>query len=294
MSQTRPAAFSPPLHHALPAYLEVLKPRETGLITFIGLAAAVVAGGGRPPLDRLALATLAIAIGSAGVNGLTNYLDRDVDGLMERTRYRALPSGRIRPPEKALAYAGGLTAMGLFLAWLLNPWAAVAGLGGTAASVVGRKTSFTHALGGLAGVAPVAVGWLAVEPRPTLTLLFLILLVMGWVPLHVWSLMLAYREDYLRAGLRLFPVSWREADAVKVLWGLCFLLYGISLAGYWMAPLGGLYLTAANLLGLGLLYGGYRLWRGRGSGDAWRLYRLLTYPYPGIMFVVIMLDAGAV
>lgn len=294
MSQSRPATFSPPRHRALPAYLDVLKPRETGLIAFLGLATAVVAGGGRPPLDRLVLGTVAVAIGAAGVNGLTNYLDRDVDALMERTRHRALPSGRIRPAEKVLPYAGGLTALALFLAWLLNPWAAVAGFGGTVASLMGRKTSFTHLLGGLAGAAPVAVGWLAVEPGPSPTLLFLVLLVMGWVPLHVWSLMLAYREDYLRAGLRLFPVSWRVADAVKVLWGLCFLLYGISLAGYLMAPLGALYLAAANLLGLGLVYAGYRLWRGQGEGDAWRLYRLLTYPYLGIMFVVIMLDVGVV
>ncbi len=294
MSQTRSTTYSPPLPRALASYLEVLKPRETGLITFIGVATAVVAAGGSPPLDRLLLTTVAIALGAGGVNGLTNYLDREVDGRMERTRGRALPSGRIRPAGKVLLYAGGLTALGLFLAWLLNPWAAVAGLGGTAASLVGRKTAFTHLLGGLAGAAPVAVGWLAVAPSPTLTLLFLILLVLAWVPLHVWSLMLACREDYLGAGVRLFPVSWRVTDAVKVLWGLCFLLYAVSWAGYLMAPLGWLYLGAANLLGLGLLYSGYRLWRGRGRGEAWGLYRLLTYPYLGIMFVVIMLDVGVV
>lgn len=294
MTQPRSLTHSPPLLRALASYLEVLKPRETGLITFIGVATAVVATGGGPPLDRLLLAAAAIAIGAGGVNGLTNYLDREVDGRMERTRGRALPSGRIRPAGRVLPYVGGLIALGVFLAWLLNPWAAVAGLGGTAASVVGRKTAFTHLLGGLAGAAPVAVGWLAMAPNPSPTLLFLILLVLAWVPLHVWSLMLSYREDYLGAGVRLFPVSWRVADAVKVLWGLCFLLYAVSWAGYLMAPLGWLYLAMANLLGLGLLYSGYRLWRGRGRGEAWGLYRLLTYPYLGIMFVVIMLDIGVV
>lgn len=294
MSQPRSVTYLRPLSRTLASYLEVLKPRETGLITFIGVATAVVAGGGGPPLDRLLLAGVAIALGSGGVNGLTNYLDREWDGRMERTRARALPSGRIRPAGKVLPYAGGLTALGLFLAWLLNPWAAAAGLAGIVASLVGRKTAFTHLLGGLAGAAPVAVGWLAVAPSPSPTLLFLILLVLAWVPLHVWSLMLSYREDYLRAGVRLFPVSWRVADAVRVLWGLCFLLYAVSWAGYLMAPLGWLYLVVANLLGVGLLYSGYHLWRGRGREEAWGLYRLLTYPYLGIMFMVIMLDVGVV
>ncbi|MDP7470378.1 MAG: UbiA family prenyltransferase, partial [Dehalococcoidia bacterium] len=158
----------------------------------------------------------------------------------------------------------------------------------------GRKSGFTHLLGGLAGAAPVVVGWLLVNPALSPTLLFLVLLVLVWVPLHVWSLMLSYREDYLGGGVRIFPVSWRVADAVKVLWGLCFLLYGVSLSGYLMMAPGWLYLAVANLLGLGLVYAGYRLWRGRGRGEAWRLYRLLTYPYLGIMFVVIMFDVGVI
>ena len=264
------------------------------MITFIGVATAVVASGGGLSLEMLLVTVATIAIGSGGVNGLTNYLDREVDGRMERTRGRALPSRRIRPTAMVVPYAGGLTALGLLLAWLLNPWAAVVGLVGTVASLVGRKSGFTHLLGGLAGAAPVLVGWLVVNPALSPTLLFLVLLVLVWVPLHVWSLMLAYREDYLGGGVRMFPVSWRVADAVKVLWGLCFLLYAVSWAGYFMMSLGWLYLVTANLLGLGLVFAGYRLWRGQGRGEAWGLYRLLTYPYLGLMFVVIMFDVGVI
>lgn len=292
MSQPRPAAYSLRGQPHLLSYMEVIKPRETGVITFIGVASAIVAGGGAPPLDTLLLAMAAIAAGAGGVNGLTNYLDRDLDARMGRTRVRALPSGRIQPAAKVLPWAGGLVALGLSLAWLLNPWAALVGLCGTVVALVGRKTAFSHLLGGLAGTAPVAIGWLAVAPAPSLTLLFLMLLVMAWVPLHVWSLMLSYREDFLGAGLRIFPVSWPVAPVVGILCGLCFALYAISWAGYLVAPLGPLYLTAANVMGLGMLYSGYRLWRGPGRGQAWSLYRLLTYPYLGVMFLVIMLDTG--
>ena len=75
-------------------YITVLKPRETVLLTFIGVCSAIIAGQGSAPLDVLLLALAAIAMGSAGANGLTNYLDRDVDARMRRTHLRALPAER--------------------------------------------------------------------------------------------------------------------------------------------------------------------------------------------------------
>jgi len=103
-------------------YIEVLKPRESCLITFIGLCAAIIAGAGFPPIGKLLLVLITILLGSAGVNGLTNYLDRDVDARMLRTRHRALPSKRIYPAEKVLPLTIGLVVIGLALAWQLREW----------------------------------------------------------------------------------------------------------------------------------------------------------------------------
>ncbi len=108
-------------------YLEVLKPRESSLITFIGVCAAVIAGGGQPSLDRLLL-ILIIILTSAGVNGLTNYLDRQIDAKMQRTRRRALPLKRIYPAEKVLPLTIGLVIIGLVLAWQLHPFSFLTGL----------------------------------------------------------------------------------------------------------------------------------------------------------------------
>ncbi|MDP2916597.1 MAG: UbiA family prenyltransferase, partial [Dehalococcoidia bacterium] len=102
-------------------YIEVLKPRETALLVFIGVVTAVVAGGGVLPVSRLILTLAAILCASAGANGLTNYLDRELDARMTRTRNRALPSKRIYPPEKVLPLTIGLSLAGLALAWRLHP-----------------------------------------------------------------------------------------------------------------------------------------------------------------------------
>ena len=83
-------------------YIEVLKPRESSLLTFIGLAAVFIAANGEPSLNILLLAFFAILTASAGANGMTNYLDRGFDARMRRTSHRVLPSKRIYPPHQVL------------------------------------------------------------------------------------------------------------------------------------------------------------------------------------------------
>jgi protoheme IX farnesyltransferase len=102
-------------------YITVLKPVETSLLTFIGICSTFIAAAGYPSVKVLFLTLIAILLGSAGSNGLTNYLDHEVDARMTRTYNRALPSRRIDPPQKALPLIIGLILMGLALAWVLNP-----------------------------------------------------------------------------------------------------------------------------------------------------------------------------
>jgi len=145
-------------------YIEVLKPRASILLTFIGVCAAIIAGDGRLSLELL-LITLTIFIASAGANGLTNYLDCGIDTRMQRTRNRALPSRRIYPPEKVLPLNIGLVIIGLALAWSLHPSAFIADMIGTIAAVVGRKrATCVFPQGMLASCAPVLMGWLAIKP----------------------------------------------------------------------------------------------------------------------------------
>jgi len=102
-------------------YVEVLKPLPSALLAFIGGGAAVIAGGGELS-PRLALIAATILIASAGANGLTNYLDRDIDARMRRTCWRVLPSRTIYPPGKVLPLILGLIILGLGLAWYLHPY----------------------------------------------------------------------------------------------------------------------------------------------------------------------------
>jgi len=279
------------MRSALRAYVEVLKPRETLLLGFAGLATAILAGGGAPPVGRLLWTTLAVTLGSAGANALTNYLDRDMDGRMQRTRNRPIPSRRIWPPEKMLPLAISLVMLGLIIAWALNPWAFGAGIIGIFASVIVRKRSITHVpLGEFASCAPFLIGWLGVNPRPEPLMWGLCGLIFIWTPIHVWSLMEAYRSDYLQAGVRIFPLTIKPRQSVVLLFALAVALSLETLALPLFSSLGWVYLAGALALNAALILNSARLLRTGMTQAAWKMYKLSAYPYLGIILTLACVD----
>jgi len=279
------------------SYIEVLKPRESGLHFLMGVIAALIAAGrlvatgGIFPLREFVLATIAIAAGVTGCNGLTNYLDRAVDARMRRTCLRALPSRRIYPPEKSLPLIIILIAIGLSLAWVINPWCFAFGTVGVIAAALWRKTSLEVLLGIIAGCAPVLIGWFAISPAFDLQILAICLLIAIWIPLHVWSVMVAYRDDYRQAGLRYFPLGWEVRKSVKLLFGLSVLLYLCSVLIYFAGGRHLVYLVVANVLGILMLSASIRLLALQNSKSAWQVYKLTAFPYLGVIFITMCLAA---
>jgi len=278
-------------------YFNVLKPRETSLLVFIGACSAIVsaaAAGGVFPVGVFILTVIAITCGSAGANGLTNYLDRDVDAKMARTRGRALPAGRIKPPWKVLPIIAALIVAGLVLAWLLSPLCFAIGLVGILASGILRKTVSCTYFGIIAGSSPVLIGWYAISQQPVIGVMPVLFfcLIAAWTPLHVWTLMLANRADYENAGLHYFPLSWPDRNVIKLLAVLAAALSVVSLLIYFLSGiLHWLYLAVAVLLSLLMVYASIRLLLAPTSRNAWTVYKLSAFPYLGIIFTVMAVDA---
>ena len=273
-------------------YIEVLKPRPTLLITFIGICTVIIAGDGHPPLNILLLVGVTILLASAGANGLTNYLDRHIDARMERTKNRALAAKRIEPAEKVLPLLIGLVLAGFILAWYLHPLSFLADLVGTSAAAFWRKrVTCVFPQGMLASCAPILMAWFAIRPAFSWEILLLCLLVGVWLPLHVWSIMIANREDYISAGLCYFPMSREVGEAVKVLLLFALVLLFTSAALYFIAAFGWLYLVLSSMAGIMMVYATIRLVVSSQSEDAWKLYKLSSFPYLGIIFIAMCLDA---
>jgi len=230
-------------------------------------------------------------VASAGANGLTNYLDCGIDAKMKRTEHRALPSQRIHPPEKVLPVNISLVIIGLVLAWFLHPFCFIADLVGTIAAVVGRKrATCVFPQGLLASCAPVLMGWFAITPTFSWELLLLCILIGAWLPLHVWSVMIANRDDYINAGLDFFPMNREASEVVKVLLLFSLVLCSAAIALYFVGGFALLYLIVASLLSIMMIYSSLKLVISSTSSNAWRLYRLSAFPYLGVIFLIMCLD----
>ena len=145
-------------------------------------------------------------------------------------------------------------------------------------------------MGWMASCAPVLVGYLAVTTALDWTIFVMCILVIFWVPIHVWSLMIANREDYRQAGITFFPLSWEVRDTVKVLLVLSVMLFASSIALYYYSQLETLYLAVACVLSILMVVATDRLVFTNVSHDAWRVYKLTAFPYLGVLFLAMILD----
>ena len=272
-------------------YVNVLKPRETSLLAFIGAATAFVAARGVPPWDRLLLATVTILIASAAANGFTNYLDRHIDSLMPRTQNRALAAKRIDPAKKVLPMLFILAAAGLALAWIIHPYVFLADLIGTIVAVTFRKrVTCVFPQGAIASCAPILMGWFAITPTFNWQIALICLMIIVWLPSHVWGVMIARRNEYIKAGLTFFPMSISLQTGISLMVFFGILLFLTSIALYFFGDFGWLYLSGAIILGTTLLLSSFRLLKTSDSADAWRVYKISSFPYLGLVFLLMVLD----
>jgi protoheme IX farnesyltransferase len=210
-------SVDPPVAGAVPArwrdYLELTKPKVSLLIVFTAIVGMVLASPGWIPLNALLLGSLGIAMASGSAAAFNHILDRRIDGQMNRTRRRPLPTGHLQESHAIVfAVALGLSSM-VILCTGVNVLTAVL----TFFSLIGyaivytlwlkRATPQNIVIGGAAGAAPPILGWAAVSNTIDPNALVLFLIVFTWTPPHFWALAIARREDYAKVGIPMLPVT---------------------------------------------------------------------------------------
>ena len=236
-------------------YYELGKPRVVALIVFTAIVGMFLATSGLPPLDALVFGTLGIGLAASSAAAINHVIDRRYDRTMARTRNRPIPTGHVSA-ARALGYAAalGILAM-LVLGYLVNPLTAVL----TFASLIGYAVLYTvwlkHVtpqnivIGGAAGAAPPVLGWSAVTGSVDPHALLLFLIIFAWTPPHFWSLAIARREDYARAGIPMLPVAYGVDFTRLHILLYTILLLLVTLLPYLTGMSGFIYLLAAVTLG---------------------------------------------
>jgi protoheme IX farnesyltransferase len=289
------------------AYVALTKPRIIELLLITTVPAMVLAtrdlpGMSLPEWLRLTAWTLvcgSLAAGSA--NAINQYLDRDIDQLMARTRRRPLPAHSVSP-ENALLFGLVLGAISVVLmAWAVNLLSSFLTLLAIAFYVVvytlllKRTTPQNIVIGGAAGALPPVIGWAAVTGRVEITALLLFALVFYWTPPHFWALALRIRKDYEAAKVPMLPVVRGVPETARQIALYTVLLVAISLVFYAVAGMGPVYLVAAVVLGAIFLWRAFTLWRQATSPEgslaqAIRLYKF-SISYLTLLFAAVAVDA---
>jgi protoheme IX farnesyltransferase len=277
-------------------YYELSKPRIIVLLLVTTAAAMVMAARGLPSLALVGWTLLGGALSAASAGAFNCAYDADIDRIMQRTRLRPIPQGRIGVRAAAIyAVATGLLGFSILYV-LVNPLAAWLSLAGNLYYVViytmwlKRLTPLNIVIGGAAGAVPPLVGWAAVTHAVGGPALGLFALIFLWTPPHFWSLSLMTELDYAKAKVPMFPNVYGEQRTKREIVYYSLILVGASLALYPLHVMGAFYFAAAAVLGGIFLLDAVRTWRAHeGARAARRLFRF-SLLYLALMCAIMVID----
>ena len=296
-------------------YYELTKPKIWYLLVFTAFGAALTASNiyniEISPATWI-LMLFSVAAGSAAANTLTNYHDRDIDAIMERTKERPLPSKRIYPAVKARNFGLVLAGISLVVAFGISFTTTLEqGIWATAfiafalvnniiiySYVLKRNSRTNIILGGLCGGSPPMIGWVAVTISDLWTMgLAMAGLVFIWIPMHIWALTLHFKEDYNKVNVPMLTAVQSEKTSARAIAGSTVVMVLFSIAPFFLITengnemIGAVYLWTA--IASGALMIGLSIWVIFKPMEkaAWTLFKFSS-PYLAVLFIALMIDSA--
>jgi heme o synthase len=279
-------------------YYELTKPKIWYLLVFTAFASALTASflfniPTNPVMWTLLI--VGVAAGSAAADTLTGYNDRDIDAIMDRTKARPIPSGRISP-RNAFVFGIILTAISLACSWFLNIYAFALMAFGLFDNIIVyskwlKRTSQTNIiLGGFSGGAPAMIGYVSVTTQSLEIGIIMAALVFLWIPTHIWSLALHSKKDYAKAGIPMLPVVQGEKKSVRIIAATTILMVLFSIFPFFLNKFGMVYVLTAIIFGVAMFALSLWLLIRPSEKTAWTVFKFSS-PYLTAIFMAFMIDA---
>lgn len=284
----------------LRAYYTLTKPRIVGMVgvtAALGYYLGVIDSRQFPGWTQFFFALVGIALAGGGASALNQYLERDIDARMDRTRNRPLPSGAVSAPA-ALYFGVALVLVGCFLlVFTVNLLTAFLTLQSAFLYVLvytpmKRLTWWNTSVGAVPGAMPPLMGWAAATGSLDLGAWILFAVLYIWQHPHFFAIAWMYREDYARGGLKMLPVvqpDGRNMFAQVILFSV--ILIPVSLAPWLAAMTGWTYFAGALLLGVAMLATGIVFAATHSQAAARRVLRMSLLYLPGLL-VFVLIDAA--
>jgi protoheme IX farnesyltransferase len=243
-------------------FLELTKPRVVVMVLVTTLVGFYLGSQGEPDYLCLLHTLVGTALAGGGTLALNQFLEREADAKMQRTRLRPLPDGRLQPLD-ALAFGALITTGGLlYLTLTVNPLSTLV----TAVIVISylfaytplkQKTSLCSIIGAIPGALPPVIGWAAARETLSIEAWVLFTIMFLWQMPHSLAIGWLYRDDYARAGFQLLPVVDPDGKSTgRQIVSNCLALLAVGLIPTLIGFTGATYFFAA------LVLGGVFLWYG--------------------------------
>ena len=236
-------------------YVALTKPRIIELLLVTTVPTMFVAERSVPSVWLMVATVVGGTLAAGGANAMNMVIDRDIDGLMERTMHRPLVQG-VMSPQAALTFAVGIEVVAfVWLFTTVNLLSALLAVSATFFYVfvytlwLKRTTTQNIVIGGAAGAVPVLVGWSAVTNSLGWAPVVLFLVIFFWTPPHFWALAIRYREDYSAASVPMLPAVATLAATARKITLYTVMLVGTTLVFAPVADMGAVYVAAALILG---------------------------------------------
>ena len=280
----------------LSSLINLTKPRIISLLLITAMTGMYLASPGNPPdLKIILFVLLGGALAAGGANSINNYLDRDIDLLMERTKIRPLAKGAI-PPLTGLYLGLILNILSFMLLYYqVNLLSACLTLSATLFYVfiytiwLKRRTPQNIVIGGAAGAVPPVVGWAAITNEIGIPAIALFLIIFFWTPPHFWALSILLKEDYAKANIPMLPVVSSIQETSKQIVRYTIFLVLITIIFAFHDSVSYIYMGSAILLGAIFIYFSIRFKTESTQSRARTLY-IFSLLYLALLFLSIILD----
>lgn len=279
----------------LAAFYELTKPRIAFMLVLTAAAGFYIGSDAGFNWMLFANTIIGITLLAFGVATLNQVIERNLDGLMERTEKRPLPSGRLSTTE-ALVFGSLLCVTSeIYIAFLVNGLTAILGL----VVIVGyvflytplkTRTSASTAIGALPGALPPLMGFTAAADSITLGAWSMFVILFLWQFPHFLAIAWMYREDYRKAGIMMLPVLEEDGKITATQIVLfTVLLVPVSLAPFFLGIAGWVYLVGAVVLGFWFLYASIQAARYKTVPQARKLM-LVSVLYLPVIFALLVFN----
>lgn len=270
-------------------YLELTKFRIV-MMVLITTAAGYFFGAKHIDIGLLINTLAGTALVAAGTNALNQYVEREHDAKMKRTRHRPLPAGRIAP-RAALVFASAIAIIGSVYLWIaVNPLTSILGAFTLTSYIfvytpIKRVSTACTIIGAIPGAIPPLMGWTAATNALSLGGWIVFAILFFWQLPHFMAISWMYREDYGRAGFRMLSVEDNDgASVARQAIGYSVLLLAVSVLPQIFRLGGWPYTVAAALFGLALVAASIAFRNERSPRNARRLFM-----FSNVYLIVVML-----